>query len=223
MAFYVYVFRKLVRFDEWCNLAVHVAMDNVVVTEDVLELCQGTSSFKPLLLIVPLRLGISEINPIYFEGLKRYFEIPGCVGMIGGRPNQALYFIGHVGDEALYLDPHTTQNSGSVGNKATDEEIEMDGTFHQKFAMRIDFRAMDPSLAVGFLCRNRDEFDQLCRQLTTDSKSPPLFEISAQRLKPWMTAAHRHESDLDSSGLNEDFEEVDIRQPNSDEDFEIIT
>lgn len=68
--------------------------------------------------------------------------------MIGGRPNQALYFIGYVGDEALYLDPHTTQKSGSVGSKSNESEIEMDETFHNKFALRIPFSAMDPSSAV---------------------------------------------------------------------------
>lgn len=28
------------------------------------------SEWMPLLLIVPLRLGLNEINPVYFEGLK---------------------------------------------------------------------------------------------------------------------------------------------------------
>lgn len=68
--------------------------------------------------------------------------------MIGGRPNQALYFIGYVGDEALYLDPHTTQKCGSVGEKVTSSEIEFDETFHQKYAARINFKSMDPSLAI---------------------------------------------------------------------------
>lgn len=76
------------------------------------------------------------------------------MGMIGGKPNQALYFIGYVGDEVLYLDPHTTQRNGSVGSKQTIEEIEMDETFHQKYASRIPFRQMDPSLAVVRFCVN---------------------------------------------------------------------
>lgn len=106
------------------------------------------SSWKPLLLIIPLRLGLNEINSIYFESLKKCFEFSGSVGMIGGRPNQALYFIGYVGDEAFFLDPHTTQRAGTVGNKTNETEIEMDETFHQKYASRINFNAMDPSLAV---------------------------------------------------------------------------
>lgn len=68
--------------------------------------------------------------------------------MIGGRPNQALYFIGYVGDEALFLDPHTTQKHGSVGEKNASSEIELDESYHQKYAARINFKNMDPSLAI---------------------------------------------------------------------------
>lgn len=116
----------------------------------IVNLCIDVSdqSWKTLLLIVPLRLGLAEVNPIYVPALQKCFQLPSIVGMIGGRPNQALYFIGYVGDEALYLDPHTTQATGSVGDKSTPEEMESDETFHQKYAGRIGFKTMDPSLAL---------------------------------------------------------------------------
>lgn len=91
---------------------------------------------------------MSEVNPIYINDLKKSFEIPGTVGLVGGRPNQAHYFIGYVGDEALYLDPHTTQRSGKVSEKATPHEIEIDSSYHQKYAERIHFQKIDPSLAM---------------------------------------------------------------------------
>lgn len=31
---------------------------------------KAPSQWKPLLLLIPLRLGLSEINPIYINGLK---------------------------------------------------------------------------------------------------------------------------------------------------------
>lgn len=61
----------------------------------VVELCENEDSWKPLLLIIPLRLGLSDVNPVYINGLKKSFEIPFSVGIIGGRPNQAYYFIGN--------------------------------------------------------------------------------------------------------------------------------
>lgn len=144
------VMKKLMKYDDWCSLVIHVALDNTLVTEEVIDLCTNDvdDSWQPLLLFIPLRLGLGEINPIYFDGLKKCFEIPGNIGIIGGRPNQALYFIGYVGDEALFLDPHTTQRTGTIGNKMEQSEIEMDQTFHQKYATRMKFNQMDPSIAV---------------------------------------------------------------------------
>lgn len=49
---------------------------------------------------------------IYY--LQICFQSPQSIGVIGGKPNQALYLIGCVGDEVIYLDPHTTQKSGLV-------------------------------------------------------------------------------------------------------------
>lgn len=47
-----------------------------------------------------------------------------------------------------YLDPHTTQKCGSIGEKQTTIEIDMDETYHRKYAARIHFEKMDPSLAL---------------------------------------------------------------------------
>lgn len=56
--------------------------------------------------------------------------------------------VGYVGDEALYLDPHTTQKCGKIGEKTTPHEIDMDCSYHQKYAARISFEKIDPSLAM---------------------------------------------------------------------------
>lgn len=210
-------------------------MDNMVVIEDILEqnLNPSTNAFKPLLLLINLRLGITEINPIYLDSLKCLFEIPGCVGMIGGRPNQALYFFGYVGEEALFLDPHTTQNSGTVGQKLEEEEIQTDATYHQKYAMRINFRQIDPSLAVGFLAKTRQEFDQLCDRLTTIfsvAGRQALFEISRKRLAPWEMyggvgggGAGASSSSCGPSAFDlEDLDGEEGAKSNSDDEFEII-
>ncbi|EHA98054.1 Cysteine protease ATG4A [Heterocephalus glaber] len=96
------VLKKLALFDEWNSLAVYVSMDNTVVIEDIKKMCRilpfsadtadesppdsfitsnqskGTSAFcpawKPLLLIVPLRLGINQINPVYVDAFKTFVD-----------------------------------------------------------------------------------------------------------------------------------------------------
>ncbi|ALC38736.1 Atg4 [Drosophila busckii] len=186
------ILKILVRFDDWCSLVVHVAMDSTVVLDDILQRSQDSiaTSWQPLLLIIPLRLGITDINPIYVPALKRCLELSSSCGLIGGRPNQALYFLGYVDDEVLYLDPHTTQRAGTVGQKQTAAEQELDDSYHQKYAARLSFSAMDPSLAVCFLCKTRDSFDELLQQFreqVLQLSTPALFEISQSRAVDWDT------------------------------------
>lgn len=52
------------------------------------------------------------------------------------------------GEEVIYLDPHTTQRSGSVDQKLDEEEIDLDTTYHCKVASRILITGMDPSVAL---------------------------------------------------------------------------
>lgn len=125
---------------------------------------ENASEWKPLLLIVPLRLGLAAINPIYVSSLQASFKFRQSLGVIGGKPNLALYFIGCVSDEVIYLDPHTTQKSGTVGNKITEEQIDLDKSYHCKNASRMNILSMDPSVALvslllkfptHFLCLSR--------------------------------------------------------------------
>ena len=53
-------------------------MNNVLILSDF-----QFQTWKPLLLFVPVRLGINEINPTYFSSLKACFELEQCVGVIG--------------------------------------------------------------------------------------------------------------------------------------------
>lgn len=206
----------------------HVALDHQLAIDDIIEVT------SPILLIIPLRLGLNDINPIYIPALKRCLEIQGTLGIIGGRPNQALYFIGYVGDEALYLDPHTNQASGSINNKETQNEIEIDESFHQKHAGRINFSSMDPSIAVAFLIKSQSDFDRLISDLKAKSANEtPLFEIVEQRAQPWVSTSMSSrdlEHDLGvicgsvGAETNLEFEKVekDPDDVDDDEDFEII-
>ncbi|XP_026737726.1 cysteine protease ATG4B [Trichoplusia ni] len=230
------VLKKLVVYDKWSSLVIHVALDNTVVKEDILQQCvvnndRGDSSsapdsvvtdWMPLLLIVPLRLGLSEINPVYIDGLKICFQSPQSIGVIGGKPNQALYLVGCVEDEVIYLDPHTTQRSGLVETKLTDEQKEMDCSYHCKYASRIPMLAMDPSVAVCFLCRTKTDFEELCSTIETKlmCESQPLFEICEKRPSHWgpMTS----DIDLQNTAIFTEFEDVDRQFDDSDDEFEIL-
>ena len=104
--------RKLCKFDPSNDVSVHVAMDNTLIISEVKQSClhpvnsdkemtEKTFTWKPLLLFISLRLGLSEINPVYKSGLKTCFSLPSSLGVIGGSPNHALYLLGHVDDEVV--------------------------------------------------------------------------------------------------------------------------
>lgn len=205
-------------------------MDHELATEEVFDV-QDSSKFQPLMIIIPLRLGLNEVNPVYINGLKKCLEIESSLGIIGGKPNQALYFIGYVDDDILYLDPHTVQRSGSVGPKETKDEVEMDETYHQRFPGRMAFNSMCPSIALSFLCKTRIELELLIEQLGAKDGETPLFEITKSRARPWMststaTTSKDLEVDLDvicgaHSLGSEEFEEVS-KEDGSDDEFEIV-
>lgn len=60
----------------------------------------------------------------------------------------------------MYLDPHTTQKSGSIGTKHTKAEIEMDETYHCKKYLRINISQLDASLALCFLCEKESDLKE---------------------------------------------------------------
>ena len=66
------VLRKLAAYDPSNDLAIHVALDNTIVIDDAKEAAASAErkEWRPLLLVVPLRLGLTDINPIYFPDLK---------------------------------------------------------------------------------------------------------------------------------------------------------
>lgn len=126
------VLKKLTIFDDWSNVAVHVALDNILVKEDALTMATTYPSedavklimengqvekhhatitskegeWRPLLLMIPLRLGLTSINTCYLPAIQEFFKLPQCVGIIGGKPNLAHYFVGIAGTKLFYLDPH---------------------------------------------------------------------------------------------------------------------
>ncbi|EUB60413.1 Cysteine protease ATG4B [Echinococcus granulosus] len=145
----------------------------------------ASSTWHPLFLVLPLRLGLHEFNMRYAPALQGLFKLRQCVGVIGGRPNHALWLIGSVGDdEVLCLDPHTTQAAAILGEPApgvSEEAASLDGSFHCTTPLRIPLRRLDPSLAVAFVCRTEADFDDLCAHLLADKLSSSLFEVHETR------------------------------------------
>uniref|UniRef100_A0A7I4XXL6 Cysteine protease n=1 Tax=Haemonchus contortus TaxID=6289 RepID=A0A7I4XXL6_HAECO len=240
------VIKKLAVFDSWSGIAVHVALDNILVSSDVqtiatlappkdaiklimednrnvdesyLTLVNESSvsddqkcDWRPLLILVPLRLGLTSINRCYLPAIENYFKLDSCVGIIGGRPNHALYFIGIAGDKLIYLDPHYCRPSvlekygntrfedgfdaldvnedvpASVSLKGLNDETLDDSSFHCKMLLHMSYDQIDPSMALAFFCESADAFERLTLDLKNEvfpASQPPLFEQLENRPKYW--------------------------------------
>ncbi|XP_060157534.1 cysteine protease ATG4B isoform X2 [Globicephala melas] len=242
------VLKKLAVFDTWSALAVHVAMDNTVVMEDIRRLCGSSlpcagaaalpagseprcnglpagpevasrpSPWRPLVLLVPLRLGLTDINAAYAETLKHCFMMPQSLGVIGGKPNSARYFIGYVGEELIYLDPHTTQPA----LQASEHCPIPDESFHcQHPPSRMSIAELDPSIAVGFFCGTEDDFNDWCQQvkkLSLLGGALPMFEL-VERQPSHLACPDVLNLSLDAS----DVERLERFFDSEDEDFEILS
>ncbi|XP_047000119.1 cysteine protease ATG4B [Schistocerca americana] len=241
------VLKKLAVYDEWSSLVIHIALDNTVVINDIRRLCcnkdpseefinvrprsgKGAGScrssyvWKPLLLVIPLRLGLSEINPVYVESLKLCFTFSQTLGVIGGKPNHALYFIGFVGDEVIYLDPHTTQMAGLVEDKEQEHEKEMDASYHCQYASRSHILHMDPSVAACFLCATEEEFESLCKQIKKkliQNEKQPLFELCDERPNHWSPLDDSAEEALGAMACYA-YDDCGRQFDDSDNEFELL-
>ncbi|KAM9667946.1 cysteine protease ATG4A isoform 4-T4 [Dama dama] len=244
------VLKKLALFDEWNSLAVYVSMDNTVVIEDIKKMCRTLSlsadipaerplesltastqskgpsacctAWKPLLLIVPLRLGINQINPVYVDAFKECFKMPQSLGALGGKPNNAYYFIGFLGDELIFLDPHTTQTFvDTEENGMVDDQ-----TFHcLQPPQRMNILNLDPSVALGFFCKEEKDFDSWCSLVQKEilKENLRMFELVQKHPSHWPPFVPPAKPEVTTTGAEfidstEQLEEFDL-----EEDFEILS
>lgn len=134
------------------------------------RILQTDKEWKSLIIIIPVRLGLNDINPNYSAGLKECLKFPQSLGFVGGRPRSSYYFLGYQvaycririlsplsqnqqADRLLYLDPHTIQKLCSPMKLQ-----QFSRSFHCKRIQTLSINDIDPSLALGFYCRDRDEF-----------------------------------------------------------------
>ncbi|KAJ9599596.1 hypothetical protein L9F63_009913, partial [Diploptera punctata] len=98
--------------DELSYLSIYVAQDCTVYSQDVLSVLGGN---KSVIMLVPLRLGTNRLIKIYEPQIMYFFTMESCIGIIGGRPNHAVYFLGYQDNKLFYLDPHYCQLAFNYG------------------------------------------------------------------------------------------------------------
>jgi len=130
--------------------------DSDVYADSVLATATQRDSddrFQPTLIVLGVRLGIEKVTPAYHAALRAALELPQSVGIAGGRPSSSHYFIGHQGDAFFYLDPHTTRPM--LSPQPSPDDIT---TCHTRRIRRLHLAEMDPSMLLGFLVRDAQDF-----------------------------------------------------------------
>jgi len=212
------------------KLNTFVCMDSTIVIPElptfsnILDFTTETSvvnseEVTPLLLLIPLRLGLEKIyTDTYKSSILTALSIEYSVGFIGGRPRSAYYFFGYSEDseELLCLDPHTVQSYH--GNTLKENSIDEYSCSNPLVLSGVE--NLDPSLAMGFLCKNQNELDDLISQLeklnlVAIMKSLPDFgfpeDDSMENSNDSICGVRP------SMGNGDEFD-----MPDSDDDFEIL-
>ncbi|KAA8532524.1 hypothetical protein F0562_032660 [Nyssa sinensis] len=178
----------------------------IVCIEDASRHCfefsRGQVDWTPIILLVPLVLGLDKVNPRYIPLLRETFTFPQSLGILGGRAGASTYIVGVQDEKAFYLDPHEVQPVIDIQG----ENLEADtSSYHCNVVRHISLDLIDPSLAIGFYCRNKVDFDDFCdraSKLAAESNGAPLFTVTHTRNSP--KRASQHHTLHDSGGRDED-------------------
>mmetsp|Transcript_49843 Transcript_49843/g.57534 ORF Transcript_49843/g.57534 Transcript_49843/m.57534 type:complete len:455 (-) Transcript_49843:128-1492(-) len=162
-----------------------------------------------LLLLIPLRLGLDVFNEEYVQSVAQTFSIPQSVGILGGRPRGARWFYGAYADgsKILGLDPHTLQSApklrnvqGTTENDEREQCIDLTDEYissvHTAYPEVMDLNRIDPSIALGFYCRNRKDFIDLEKTLTRINPNS-----SAQKLVSFLDKIPDYMSSTSVNGM----------------------
>ncbi|KAL2521249.1 Cysteine protease ATG4a [Forsythia ovata] len=176
------------------------------ISRHLFEFSRGQVDWTPILLLVPLVLGPDKINPRYLPLLSATFTFPQSLGLLGGRPGASTYIVGVQDEKAFYLDPHEVQQVINIKQDNVDVDT---SSYHCNVVRHMPLDSVDSSLAIGFYCRDKNDFDDFCLRtsdLVCQSNGAPLFTITKTRSSP--KPASHHGMLQDNAG-SQDYASID--------------
>jgi cysteine protease ATG4 len=134
---------------------------------------RGIVAAQPLVLMVPMRLGIDLFNLFYLGLVTGSLELSQSIGILGGRPGKSYYIVGHQDQhEIFYLDPHVTK-----GPPPTLLECLINREFHSNDVLALKPESMDPSVTFCFVAKNLADFDDLISNLSKLNIQSPVLSF----------------------------------------------
>lgn len=181
------------------GLHVYIASEQggTIYESSILELVLSDTGFKPVLILVPQRLGHERINPKYHEALSALFTQPQFMGIAGGRPSSAHYFFARQADKLFFLDPHFPRASLPYHEdlaRYTDKDLD---SVHTRRVRMMSIDALDPSMLIGFLIQDEDDWRNWKESINSSPFKVKLVSISEARPSPVLNESVAPEVDTD--------------------------
>lgn len=128
-----------------------------------------------VLALIPIMAGLKCVGQSYQTPILKCLEMPNTVGIVGGKPQRSLYFIGHQGENVFYLDPHVVQPA-----------FVEDGAFGSVSGPRgtCPVSSLDPCMVLCFLFFSQEEFEQWERDFEPIHQMSDFPMFSLMKPKP---------------------------------------
>ncbi|XP_059417081.1 cysteine protease ATG4C-like [Carassius carassius] len=143
---------------------------------------------RAFIILIPLRLGGEKINPGYLSVVKSILSLEYCIGVFGGKPKQAYFFVGFQDDSLIYMDPHYCQSFVDVST--SDFPLQ---SFHCPSPKKMSFSKIDPSCTIRFYSKNVEHYERISTELSM------ILQPSSKEKYPPFTFMMGHGKDYELS------------------------
>ncbi|KAM9041634.1 cysteine protease ATG4A isoform 4-T4 [Megaptera novaeangliae] len=169
-----------------------------------------------------LAVYVSMDNTVVIEDIKKMCRtLPLSAETAAESPPESLN-ASTQSDELIFLDPHTTQTFVDTEENGTVD----DQTFHcLQPPQRMNILNLDPSVALGFFCKEEKDFDSWCSLVQKEilKENLRMFELVQKHPSHWPPFVPPAKPEVTTTGAEfidstEQLEEFDL-----EEDFEILS
>jgi hypothetical protein len=176
---------------------------------------------KGATLLISVRLGLESISKEYFDSIRHIYKIPYNLGIIGGKKNSALYFIGEYQDKLIYLDPHVNQKAvKDAFILQTESEFH---TYSPKYYYQTGVGNISPAFTTGFYFRSLKEYKNLLRSFNEHlSFNHPVFKFRHSSEENYLKKASTKKVKLENINEEDDFCIIDYEDESIDDKEENI-
>ena len=114
------------------------------------------------------------------SNIKALLELPQSVGIAGGRPSSSHYFCASQGDYLFYLDPHHPRPALPLHQELRSYTLAEVDTYHTRRLRRMHLLEMDPSMLIGFLIKDRDDWVDWKTRIVEVLPSEPIIRLDSE-------------------------------------------